>query len=314
MVASLGACTTEYGGNVPSNQCESVGNDPTPGREGRVEFVWGQGLFTCLFGCTADNPMVSMGTAKLAVLGTGGLGPFVIQSADPSVIEVEHVESADLLTVFAKSPGDVELQLVSTQSGEVLDALEVKVRDVYEALTYHDLRVYRDSDAVIRLELYDDEGCRMVGTGAINYALAGDLSSENLDLDPENDIELNDSYEQLAVRGGTPASGGLAVIGPGLQDELPVRILGPDDVAEIDMSDEIRVPAGSTSFVYPYAFDDGGDEILGAHCEWTVSPPDSPIEIQDHGDSVELNSDTVTQATVTCTIGSASASMQVIYE
>jgi hypothetical protein len=306
------ACVTEYGGNVPSNDCKSVSNDPTPGLMGQAEFVWEQGIFSCLFGCTADNPLIVGGRASLAVLDSGGLEAFTAQSSDPGILEVEP--SGAFLSVEGVAAGEAEVQLVSTDTGEVIDALLVRVREPYEVLTYDDLKVYYESEAVLTPEIYDDEGCRMVGTGALQYALGGGLGSEHLDLQATTEQELNSSFEQVFVTSGTTGSGSLVVSAPGFEDQLPLAVVGPDSVGSIDMDDEHIVGVGTLTFFYPQISDAAGDAILGVECDWTLDPENSPIQVEPEPGSISVTSDVVAEATLTCTVGSTSASIHLVFE
>lgn len=329
MIVSLGGCellVTEYSEDPEPpepNVCASSLR-PTPGELGRLSFGYDYGDVLCTLGCSADEPIAERSQVQIQAFGSGELPPLKAVSDAPEVATFSIGNDGDI-HVETHATGDVRVEL-RDEDDELVEALALRVKAV------HDIELTDDSDSVvimsggsdyIGLDLLDEDGCRMVGVGGVDYVLEGPVSESGEWLLIELAVEWifepwfgNRVDEGFWVQSEEEGEGQILVRAPSeVERAIPVAVVDASAVAEVVLPQPDVHALGETPRYSAHAYDAEGTEVRDPDCTWSIEPSDGPVQLGDIGrDSVELTSTVPAQAVVTCQVGTALASMPVAFE
>ena len=305
--------------------CVGSSDQPSEGELGNAHFAWDDGVFGCLLGCDAAEPMVAHAVAYLQILNKDDLPVFTVESSNPDVFEASSAGS--FIRLDSHGAGEAKVVLVDS-SGEVVDRFEVRVRDIatIEILGEDDFQppfhIMTEGEAQISLELKDGKGNRLKGIGGVEYTLSGDLDEERATLvtalaDLIVSVFAGTSTEYVSVEALGVGDGSItATARNGAMLSIPVVIVDDSAIDRIVITGASGDSPllGESTFIDASAFT-GEHQVYSPNCQWSLSPEGgSSIRISATGrDYVSLTADMPGVAAITCTIGDDSASMQVEY-
>jgi hypothetical protein len=302
--------------------CSTSPNGPSHGSEGRAEFAWDVGVFGCLFGCDASAPMVTRGVANLEIVNADELPALTVESSDPTLVEFTLVDSTTI-RCDGRAAGKATVTLRDAASGELVDRFGVRAEDV-QSIAPADATLFRDrllvvpgTEVEIDLALTGTSGKHLVGIGGVDYTLAGldeaqvTLASALADLIVS--ILAGTSTEYVRFDALALGDGGIHVAAPsGATLDIPAAVVDASVVTDIAVAPRGPLPPGSGIIVDANATT-AGERVHGAPCAWSLSPADGPIQIDWTGpDYMQVKANAAGEATLTCTVGGASGSVQMI--
>lgn len=171
-------------------------------------------------------------------------------------------------------------------------------------------------EARIYFELRDVKDHYLQGIGGVTYALVGAITEDQLSLvdaiaEAIVNVLTGSNNESLAIEALDVGSGEIVVSAPGgASRTLPVRVVDAAAITRVDVWREDEPPRVGTPYsVHAEAF--AGDEPVHAPtCAWTLDP-EGALGLSASGAVATLQAAAPAEATVTCTIGSASAGLLV---
>jgi hypothetical protein len=310
---------------LSSSACGVSSGQPSEGELGNAQFAWDDGVFGCLFGCDADEPMVAHAVAYLQVLNDEDLPAFTVESSNSEVFEA--TDAGSFIRLDSHASGEAKVVLVDAATGEVVDRFEVSVRDVAAIEVGQDgfqppFHIMTEGEVQISLTLKDDRGNRLKGVGGVDYTLSGDLDEERATLitalaDLIASVFAGTSTEYVSVEALDVGSGSItAVAASGATLSVPVAVVDASAIDRVTVSgidsDTLPAPGESTS-VNAQAFS-LMYQVHSPTCAWSLSPEEGAVRISSTGrDYLSVIADAPGTATATCTIGDQSASMQIEY-
>jgi hypothetical protein len=299
----------------------TIGDDATKGELGVAEFAWDEGLFGCLFGCDAEEPMAVGAVANLVVVNDEELPVFTVESDDASTIQFTLDSPGDnFIEATAHREGTAKVILLDARTDEVIDRLAVDAYDVASI----ELRVpdlYRQrytimvgGEAEIHFILRNSRDQALKGIGAVDYTLQGGITEQEMDLVSAMaeyivSIFAGTVSEYVDVTANELGTGSLLVSAlTGVTMEIPVAIVDESAATAIELVPRGDLEAPGAMIIDAFVW--AGDEPLhSAACQWSLNPPDGPVQIDwESRDVVQLKADTPGQAQLTCQIGSLSES------
>ncbi len=293
---------------------------PTHGDLGRAEFAYDEGLFGCLFGCDASEPMAVRANTFLLVTNHDELPPFVAASSDTSVLEATQDtgigDSSIRLTSHAAGTAQIELD---DGAGELIDRVSIQVEDIQTiALQSPTIQsrylVMMGGTSSFTLDLTDAQGRHLKGFGGVDYAYGGGIGETEVGVtsalaDAIARFFAGSTREGASLDALAIGAGSIDVSAPsGATLSIPVEVVDESAVVSVTVEDQ-TVELGSSASIGAHAFASDGEEIHDPVCEWTSSTTsgDAVVSGQDRN-TVTLDASTQSSITVTCTIGGASGS------
>jgi len=326
------ACKTTQSVDGPIGPECPYNDAPTPGGNGRLSFGWYEGAIGCLFGCPGLVPPMATGSqAPIAIYGDSGdtLPPVAVSSGSPGIADFELPgDSSYTITATAHAAGSAELVIDDGTTGENVDHVSVPVADVVDlAVSFPEyveaVTVIVGGEVRIGIEPIGEDGCGLVGIGAVDYALSGGATEDQATIWSALTDWLEAAFD-WALFGGTDeyvdvdavalgAGSVRAFTAGGVEIEIPIAIVDESAVATVSVY-EGQGTVGTALAVSATPETAGGDFVHGASCAWSIDPGTGPIAITDQlGTQVTLEAAGPGSATVTCTIGGASGSGEVTF-
>ena len=316
--------TTESSdGEEPArNVCPDT-SEPTRGELGVVDAIYDVGTIGCLFGCSASDPIATGALAEIVLVGDAELPKVAFSSDDPSVAEFEYQGGARL-RVTTHAPGNVRLEIKNADTGELIDAIGFVVKDVsaIELSEEERITVMQGGRTSLDVTLRDEHGCRMVGVGGVEYVLSDGISEVQVGLaDALFDWLFGGIFggvvdEHVSIEALEVGEGKLEVRARrGPTASLPIAVVDASAVSSV----ELRLPSeieqvGESYPVEARALLETGEHVRDPLCAWSLTPPDGPVTFSWTGrDSARVTSGTAAAATVSCRIGSAGGSIDVVF-
>ena len=309
---------------------------PTAGELGKARFSYDEGAFGCLVGCPpADAPMAARSRVNINVTNADDLAEFTVSSTDESVATFSRVGTATVkgklwIVVGASSfaAGDSKLVLSDAASGEEIDRLPLHVRDVQKIEVAERGEKYKDQLTIMtggstsmRLILRDRDNRELVGHGGIDYSYQGAAGApEPLEVlfgEIISRIFIGTVPETMEISArDTPGSGTIVASSPaGATMEIPVQVIDASGVTSLKLTgQEGTAEVGDEYFLSVEAMA-GAEKVHSPECFWTLSEVVGPVTF-DHAsrESAAVEStEPGSSATVTCTIGSLSSSVHVVF-
>lgn len=304
----------------------TIGEEATKGELGVAKFAWDEGLFGCLFGCDAEEPMAVGAVAHLVVVNDEELPLFTVESDDASTIEFTQDSPGDsVIEATAHREGTAKVILVDANTDDVIDRLAVDAYDV-ASIELRDSELYRQrytimvgGEAEIHFILRNSRGRELKGIGAVEYTLQGGITEQEMDLvsamaDYIVSIFAGTVSEYVSLTANELGEGTLMVSAlTGVTLQIPVVIVDESAATAIEIVPRGELEAPGAMIVDAIVW--AGDEPLhSAACQWSLSPPEGPVQIDwELRDAVQLKADTPGEAELTCQIGSLSESASMIF-
>ncbi|MBZ0116497.1 MAG: hypothetical protein K8H88_05875 [Sandaracinaceae bacterium] len=298
-----------------ASACSSL--TPSTGELGRARFVWSEGL-ACILGCDAAEAVAQGAQVDLLVTNDDDLPSFTASSEDASVLGVSHTTGSAAIGLLGVAPGSARV-LLREAGGAELDRFPVRVRTadrlaLVSPETQSRLLVMQGGTATLQLDLTAG-GDRLVGYGAVTYALGGALTASQVEvgaIGPGLGRLLVGTATELAfVNAVATGTGTLdASAAGGASFSVPLEIVDASAVATITL--ELDPDDSDRASLRAVARAGDGEEIHGPQCAWTIDPPSGPLSLSvATGPFTDVVATAAGQATVTCTIGTQSASTSV---
>lgn len=298
---------------------------PSRGEAGVVRLAYDEGLLGCLFGCDAAEPMAARANTFLDVVNSDEIPAFDVSSSDATVLEFFQNDGTGDDTVRVVSHASGSAHIVFTDiSGEELDRFELEVADIDRIeLRSPEIRdryllMIGSSDG-LGLDLFDASGRRLKGYGGVDYALSGSIGESQLGVESALVSAIAASFigstsEGASVDALELGEGEIQISAPsGAELTIPVEIVDESAVARVEVPD-VSGEAGFSESVDALTFADDGERIHEPTCEWSIEPADGPVTLEaPSNDSATVRSSVAGTATVTCTVGSQSASGTVTF-
>jgi hypothetical protein len=260
------------------------------------------------------------------VINEEELSPFTVESDAPEIAEMTQVsEGSSTIRIEAHASGRAKLILRDRDSGEVIDrftisaqpveSIELATDDVYEQR----FTIVPGGESTLYLHLSND-GDRLVGIGGVDFAFSGGITEEQatlvsaiVDTIVAGLAGTSDDYisiETLAVGSGSITA---TAVGGGTL-EIPVAIVEPSDVTTIQMSTRSEPMLGHSVIIDARSL--AGDETVHeAPCAWHMAPSDGPIQVEWEGStSVQVAASAAGTATIRCTVGNSSQSLEITFQ
>jgi hypothetical protein len=172
----------------------------------------------------------------------------------------------------------------------------------------------------LRMDLADGSGQKVVGHGGLDYTYQG-AASEPAVLDVLfgeliTSIFAGTAPEFMEVATSGRGRGTITASSPaGASLDIPVRVIDGDEVTAVTIEGEEDTPAVGTPYFVSAQAMAGVEKVYSPDCFWTLSNVVGPVSISSAGrESATLESATPGSATVTCTIGSQSSSIPVMFK
>jgi hypothetical protein len=336
MATILLGCTALGGCFFTTTQDDTVPFDPGPtcdetfeltaGELGVLAFSYDYGAFICAFGCSASKPIAERAQVEVTVYAEGDLPPVTVASDAPDVAEFEVGDDGDII-VKTHAPGTARLEIRDGASGDLVDALPLLVKPVASIADAEEepgaIVVMNGGTTSVALELLDERGCPLVGIGGVDYSLEGGISEAEVTLIDAlaawlfesifgSAVEEAFSLEALALGSGT-----VAVRAPsGASLDVDVSVVDETAVASLTLSKQSEPMMVDQSYaVDAHARTADGVVVRSPSCAWDLSPASGPLELSSVGrDSAYVTASSPGSATVGCTVGSASAAIDVTFQ
>jgi len=299
--------------------------DPaTRGELGAARFRYDGGLYGCLRGCDADEPIAEGAIVDVLLANGADLPSCAASSSAPEILGWAG-ECDSALRGEAITPGSAALILTRDLDGGLLDRLsfDVAATETIELGDEGDRRpflVATGGTARLLARPLDARGKRLVGVGGVAFSAAAPLDAAVTLVSARAFVEagspigsVQDFVDVLA--GPTPAAGALCAEAPsGAAACADSAVVGATDVASISLWTDPRHPhAGAPWFVEAYAATAAGDRVRSPACAWSWSPAEAAAYDGDPGrDTATLllaDGSGGTTVTVTCVVGSARAEL-----
>jgi hypothetical protein len=276
---------------------------PAHGQLGVVDFYWA-GVPTSRFAAGGANvPIVASGPSlALSLLSVTSSHPEVATAA----LVKSRIENIELTTGV---PGTTALTLLDG-SGGVIDRLDVTIVDVTDVRVMSGWAgdrplVVEKTEAHLRVAPLAADGSIVIGWWALHVAAPGVLEQFS---DERDNLG---GYQDFAVYSATPGDTTLTLSGSAVRRGVPFSVVAGASVTRVDLSaDHLYVTATA------YA----GDTPAYAQCAW-ISANATVHDSGTAATSVDLSEPPTTksylaigtgdQATVTCTVGVAHASVDI---
>lgn len=310
------------GGALLLTSC--IGTRPSRGEEGEVEVAWASGVLGCIFGCNADEPMVAGGRAYLMVTNDEELPAFTVESDTPSLMSATRAdEESSTVILEASGSGRAKVVFRDAGSGEVFDRFLIYIHDV-DRIELQDDELFRDAftlmvggDATIYFDLRDTKDHYLQGIGGLTYELSGAITEDQLTLvdaiaEALVDILAGSNNESVAIEALGVGEGAVVASAPsGASRTIPVRVVDAAAITRVEVFGESEpAKVGSPYSLNADAFA-GDEEVRSPECAWSIVPADGDVELRPGRSTATLEAAAPTSATVTCTIGGVSGSLEV---
>jgi hypothetical protein len=235
-------------------------------------------------------------------------------SSHPEVATAEPFDYApENLAIVTGQPGTTEISLYDS-AGKLLDAVDVEITAAAEVdlttplATDKPPTVLADVPLHVHAQALAADGLPLMGFWAVRVEAWGAIEMPELEHDHMPDADL-------AFRAYGPPAATIGLVAYGARHDVPLSVVTVADITRVDLARDDRYPA--QVLVTPYA---GSEPVYGARCNWTTSrsgasaiePAASSFELDGNPTEViyfYLNS--TEPATVTCTIGTAQATIDV---
>ncbi len=320
LACAAAGCTTEYSEDPKQtpNPCNPT-FEPLKGEQNTLGFAHDRGAIICAFGCGLSEPLAERAVSRIAVYGDSNLPAITVSSDTPSVAEFAVEKGRIAVTTHA--PGTARLE-VRDASGALVDAVPVVVKAVSAIETREDLTLMFGGVAYVDVDLKDELGCRMLGIGGVDYALAGGITEKEVTLADALASLLLGIFESGADEGFdlkavAPGSGRLRISAPsGAVTELPVNVVDETAVAAVSLTAPKQpLKVGSSHSVKAQAKTDAGLAVESPKCAWELLPTTGAPEIASTGrDTLSVKASGPASATVRCSIGSATDELSLSFE
>lgn len=302
--------------------------EPSEGELGRVEYSWDEGLLGCLFGCDAEAPLAVSGHAFVVVHDADELPPFTVSTDAPEVaLFTQDGAGSNAVRAEGVSEGRARVVIRDARSGEVIDRLPIRVRQVDRIepgrdLPGDELLLVEGTDIALRMRLFAGDR-EMVGVGALGYELAPALGRPAPSADPLDLLGIGDaiaallagtSHEQVELEARGAGAGRIRAFAEGGAElELPFEVVAAEAVTRVSISvtepgsieDDLPATLAARAFV-------GDREVTEPPCSWSIASVEGPLTLSGStGPTASVNAGGPGSAEVTCRIGGASASTRV---
>ena len=255
--------------------CASPG-DATLGAQGHVELAYVDGFRSCVRDCTLDTALATDGEAIVRIVNLDEVGALEAVSADEAVLEVRSTFLGEHWRLMGHGPGETELSFL--RRGDVLDTFVMRVRDVNRIDVVGAPDRVTAAPAEVRLELFDLQGQRLRGFGAVVYEATENLSvtpasfADRLETLREPLSEGSDvNAERLFVAGDLRGGTGSVLLTAGLaREELELDVVAPE-VRSITLrhTEDLMTRSATVTARFTLANEEPG---VYACCDWSVEP------------------------------------------
>jgi hypothetical protein len=321
LVFGLAGCKTTQSEPPPGSNCPSSFED-TFGERSVAQVAWDRGILGCLFGCGAEEPIAAGSRAALQVLDWDTIGEFTVESESPEVATFEHDTGSSYVIVDAVGPGTAVLVLRDAATGDVVDRVGIGVVAIVGIETTTEwqnrLLLFEGGSMRVGIALEDESGCRPVGIGAVEDSFDGPVGEEPVTIvsalaDWIVSVLVGSVDEYVDVTAAGPGNGTLhAVVAGGPSLDLPLGVVDASAVHAIELQAAGDPVVGSAFSVGAVARDADGEVVHAPLCAWSYGPADAPItDVSEARDTFSFTPQAATSLTVTCAIGTASASLPI---
>jgi hypothetical protein len=300
---------------------------PSMGELGNVEVSYDEGVFGCLFGCDADEPMAADSNTFLIVQNGEELAsefePYVVSGEDETILEAITTSASDSsIRLVSHAPGRGYVAFHEQSSGALIDRFGIDVREIdrIEVNTpeyQENVLVFIDGTLTVYLNLFNGSA-RLKGFGGVDYDLMGGLSETETTITTalaEAIVQLfaGSTTEFVRIEANELGAGSISVTAMrgDASLEIPVEVVDASRVASITVTDATAEPGSSTS-VSAQAFDANGDQIHDPLCEWTVTG--TGITPSPGRSSVTVSAEQETTGQATCTINGITGTGSITFE
>jgi hypothetical protein len=302
---------------------------PSMGERGVVELAYDEGLFGCIFGCDAREPMATDAHTNIIVTNDDEIladyGPFVVESSDPAIAQFTQDSVSDTgIHAESHGPGAAMMVFSVDGTGELIDRYEIAVQPIDQIeLSSPEimsrLLVMIGGSVGLGVNLTDADDRTLKGYGGVDYVLSGGLSEVEVTLT----TALAEAIARLFV-GSTRESATIDAIalGEGMIEitarrggatlTIPTEVVDTTAVARIEVAD-VEAEPGTTTSLSVRAFDASGEEIHDPDCDaWTFAGTGVSSDGEGRG-YISLTAATETTGTATCTLNGQMATGTVTF-
>lgn len=293
----------------------SIGTNPSQGELGNVGLSWSDGL-SCLLGCNARGSIALGATARLQVqdVADATRSRMTASSPDGSLVVEYDPEGSVAVTGARVGEGILEFYL----DGALYDRFRWEIAPVSEVELQQELYVAVGTQGVHPLDTRDARGTDLKGRGALTSTVAPEHSEFFAGgVNPPSEgvggaivaAFAGANYEQVWFNAFAPGEGLIQVEAEGgASFEIPVRVVADEAIDSIELDVYYYERDGSRAAGVDASASAGGNAIVTAPCSWTVTEG-ARLDTVDRSESADVIGDG--PHTVTCTIGTTSASIDV---
>lgn len=281
------------------------------GQLGHASFAYEE----CAFGCTVpDNPMAAGGAhAVINVTVDSGYTFSQVRSSNPGVADFSLASvtfgGGIGVDVVSGTPGSADLELFDSH-GKLVDQVTVTVAATAklaytQGWTGAAPLVLAGSTQYFHVTTQGTNGKTLIGTGAVQFDLAGPLHATGL--------YLGGDGQGFA---GDPGAGSVTAHAGSVAATLPVTVVPPDAVTTLTPAVKPNSVEGQSTYANVDVVASGASgAIYGAACAWTVPAgvtlsSQSPASLESPArTSTRFLLSTPGTFTATCSVGAVSTSV-----
>jgi hypothetical protein len=326
MRSSLVAVTLAFSG------C-GLGFGPTHGELGVAEFKYDNGLLGCLGGCNAAEPLAARSSIGIWATLPDQMPDFTVSSSDDAIVSftsgstsTSKGQTSRGVRATAHAAGEAKL-ILTDMLGQVVDRLPVRVRDVARIELAdrddfnHTLTVMEGGGKQVQLDVYDARGERLRGAGGLDYAFEGDVSAPPVTLESVLSaavgaifVGTSQEYVNVKAAAGAQGSGVIKATSPaGASFDIPVTVVTEAAVTRVTLTGESSPTRAEGWHVGAEAF--AGDErVYSPRCAWSMTETSGMRLASQGGESATVESTVTGPVSITCTIGSQSATRSATFQ